>query len=305
MPGALGEFGACFDPNFPFSRGKVFLGWDSWDTQPNCVDSFNKATDPFAPSFFDLLLGFSASPCLKKHVLPHTHPTSDLWFWHTGGCSNLHDGVSTFFVTARNCAPFVCRAFLSAVLMIFLTLHQSWPSNLVREKTIVLFVSDHCTSLLVLVCCDWNYMSLLLNIVHVFSTENTLPLSSQRRLSFLFDTWWLIIFPQLCSRLWSFEFSSSDQFEVLQMSSIVDYLFVHCFEQFLGRTKPTQSEAEQSLVILTCAILPGSHRKANRLLKKKKASSHRTSKSWTSSFCKSLSEGPCTASKAQVARKCS
>ena len=59
-------------------------------------------------------------------------------------------------------------------LRMFLSLRQYWPSNLVRRKTIVLFVSDHRTSLLVLVRHDWNYMSLLLNTVHVPSTENTL-----------------------------------------------------------------------------------------------------------------------------------
>ena len=70
---------ACFDPNFPSSLRMDLLGKESWDTQPNCVDSFNKATDPFAPSFFDFLLGFSsASTCLKKHFLPYMHPVSDL-----------------------------------------------------------------------------------------------------------------------------------------------------------------------------------------------------------------------------------
>ena len=44
-------------------------------------------------------------------------------------------------------------------------------------------------------------MSLLLNIVHVLSSENTLTLSSLRRLSFLFDSWLLLLFPQLRSGL--------------------------------------------------------------------------------------------------------
>ena len=39
-----------------------------------------------------------------------------------------------------------------------------------------------------------------------------------------------------------------------------------CFELFLGRTKPRQSEAEQSPVILTCTIPPGPFLKAFRLL---------------------------------------
>ena len=54
------------------------------------------------------------------------------------------------FVTARNSAPCVWRTFISAAccfLMIVLHRRQSWPSNLVREKTIVLFVSDHLTIL--------------------------------------------------------------------------------------------------------------------------------------------------------------
>ena len=48
-------------------------------------------------------------------------------------------------------------------------------------------VSDHRTSLLVLVCLDC--VSLLLNIFHVPPTENTLPLSSQRWLSSLVNSW--------------------------------------------------------------------------------------------------------------------
>ena len=50
------------------------------------------------------------------------------------------------------------------------------------------------------------------------------------------------------------------------MSSIVNNSTVHCFEQFLDRTKLKRSEAEQSVVILTCTILPGSHLKAHHLL---------------------------------------
>ena len=75
-----------------------------------------------------------------------------------------------------------------------------------------------------------------------------------------FDSWCLLLSPQLRSGLWSFEFSS------LKTFSIVNNLSVHCFEQFLGRTKPRQSEAEQSPVILTCTILRGSHLTAYRLL---------------------------------------
>ena len=50
------------------------------------------------------------------------------------------------------------------------------------------------------------------------------------------------------------------------MSSIVNNLSAHYFEQFLGHIKPKQSEAEQSPVILSCPVLPGSHLEAYHLL---------------------------------------
>ena len=175
-------------------------------------------------------------------------------------CEIYMTGFYKYWITARNFA-LCCLMFLK----IFLLLRQSWPSSSVQDKTIVLFASDHRTSLLVQVRHDWNYVSLLRNIVHVPSTENTLTLSLLRKLSVLFASWWLLLFPQLRSGLWHFEFSSSDQQEVLQKSSIVNNLYVHYFERFLDRTKPRQSEAEQSPVILTCTIIPGSHLKANPL----------------------------------------
>ena len=58
-----------------------------------------------------------------------------------------------------------------------------------RRRRSSFFVSDHCHCCQKLSCHDWEYMSLLWNIIHVPSTENTFPLSSQRRLSFLSDAW--------------------------------------------------------------------------------------------------------------------
>ena len=76
-----------------------------------------------------------------------------------------------------------------------------------------------------------------------------------------------------CSTLHNFasdsEVSSSHhliKIKVLQTFAIVNNLSVRCFERFLGRTKPRQSEAEQSPVIWSCTILPGSHLKACRWL---------------------------------------
>ena len=54
------------DPKFPLFRGIDFFGGSvSWDTQPNGLDSFSKATDPFPPLLFDfftvLLINVSVS----------------------------------------------------------------------------------------------------------------------------------------------------------------------------------------------------------------------------------------------------
>ena len=179
--GALGEFERCaFDPNFPGSRGIDLLGQESWDTQPSCMESFTIATDPFAPPFFDFLLGFaSASTCRKWHLSPNTH-FSDLWLRHTGRCQNPHDG----FLHRPN------RYGISLVYRVFLFI--AWP----LWGFLLLAVSPFClrmgcgrrrspfpslTTALVsrgLECHDWDYMSLLWNIVPVHSNENNLPLSS-------------------------------------------------------------------------------------------------------------------------------
>ena len=179
-------------------------------------------------------------------------------FWHTGGCQILHDvflqilnrhGIS--FLLSEELSSSLPDSFdgfcpSPSVFAFELDAGEDdrpfrlWPAPLFPEA----------------MCHDWDFMRLLWNTVHVPSPENTLPLSSQPRLCFLFDSWWLLLFPQLRYGLWSFEFSSSDQYEVLQLSSILNYSVVHCFEQFQGRTKPKQSEAEQSPVILTWKIRP-------------------------------------------------
>ena len=86
-----------------------------------------------------------------------------------------------------------------------------------------------------------------------------------RMLCFLCDSWWLIPVPQHRFGLWSFDFSTSDHYEVsLQLLTIVRCSIVPC--NFLDHTRPSQSEVEQNSVILTCKILPGSRLKAFRIL---------------------------------------
>ena len=80
------------------------------------------------------------------------------------------------------------------------------------------------------------------------------------------------------------EFSSSDQYEVLQTFPIVKNLSFHCFQRFLDRTKPRRSETEQGPVIFDL-YNPSSIISEGMSLGEKRAWSHRTSNSWTSSFC--------------------
>ena len=162
-----------FDPNFPFSKID-FLGWESWDTQPNWKDSFSKATGPFPPLFFDFLLGCpSASTCQNWHV-SHMCILSQTCNWDTqGGCQKLHDGYVHFSVTKfRHGIPPVVREglsplrpelfegiFPSVCALAFGARENDCPSDRVCFQT-----RDH----------DGNYATLLTNTVQLVSTESIL-----------------------------------------------------------------------------------------------------------------------------------
>ena len=62
---------------------------------------------------------------------------------------------------------------------------------------------------------DDDYPSCLWTINQLLSTDGILPRSSPRRLFSLFDSWLLVLFPQLRSELWSFEFSDDGLFTSL------------------------------------------------------------------------------------------
>ena len=55
VPGASGELAGVFRSQHSWFT--LFSDKNLEITQPNCVNSFNIATDPSAPPFFDLLLG--------------------------------------------------------------------------------------------------------------------------------------------------------------------------------------------------------------------------------------------------------
>ena len=170
-----------------------------------------------------------------------------------GGCHNLHDG---FLQNLNRHGISLWSKDLSCLLPDPCEELRSSPSNGMQEKTIVLFVSNLCHCFQRLEGHDWNYMSLLWDIVHVPSTEKLsyFPLNTGF-LSFMT----LVTDPLSTTslRALKFPFSSCSQYEVSLQFLIAYSLVTHCFEQFLDRTRPTQSEAEQNPVILTSIFLPG------------------------------------------------
>ena len=164
--------------------------------------------------------------------------------------------LTIFYFGTRICAFLSKGTDLCCLICWRVFARQSLPLYRVQENTLGSSPSDS------RICFQtpnhgWNYMSLLRHIVHLPSTESILLLSSQRRLSFLIDSWKLLLSPQFRSGLWSFKFSSLDHNEAFQLFSIWNSSVAFCFEKFLGRTRTTQSEAGQNPAILTCTILPG------------------------------------------------
>ena len=144
----------------------------------------------------------------------------------------------------------------------------------------------------------WNCMSLLSNTVHVPSTDSILPLSSQRWLFSLFDSWLLFLIPLFRSVLWSFASSLSDQYDVLLMSSILNNFCCWLFRTF------SCSHKANTVWSWTESCNFDLHKPSRTIsvgisLAARRALSHLVSKSWTSSFCKRIlnrSDSPCIAS---------
>ena len=120
----------------------------------------------------------------------------------------------------------LCSFYLKGFLLWGLNLwrvsfRHSVPSLLVRERTIVLLLSEP------RICFQMpdhgvNYTSLLTNIVQLLSTGSILSLSSLRWLSSLFDSWLLLLSQLFLSRLWSSLSSLSDEYDVLLMFSSLE-----------------------------------------------------------------------------------
>ena len=184
---------------------------------PNWMDSFSSSTDPFLPPFFDFLLG---GTCYHDCILFVTC-NSDI----REDASNYMTGLDSFYFGTGICA------FLSKgpdLICWKVVARQSLPLYHVQERTVVLFFSDYC------ICSQvqdhgWNYMSLPWNIVHLPSTESFLPLSSQRKLSFLFDSWKLLL-STISFRALKFQVLIVWSIVPWLMPSIFGSLVAHCFE---------------------------------------------------------------------------
>ena len=197
-------------------------------------------TDPFAPSFFDS----TCRKCICRHVhilfqTCNSDTREDARTYMTDFTDLNRHGVSLLSVESSCLLPDPCEDFCSSPSVCFSVESDAgedecrfclWPLPLF-PVTLGSWLKLHESPLE------------LLSVCLPLKTLSHFPLSVGF-LSF-FDSWWLILFPQHRSGPCSVEFSSSDQYEVLQLSSIVDSS-APCFAPFLGHTKPTQSEAEQN-----------------------------------------------------------
>ena len=184
-PRALGEFDEVIWSQVSFFPwNKQIFSDENLETQLNCTDSLSKGTDPFTPLVFDFLLGWaSASTC--RHLLPYLHPDSDLQLRHTGGCQKIHDGFVHFHQRKFRHGIFPSCSRRALPLSV--------PSLFVRERTIVLLVSDRIS--FQTRDHDGNYMSL--HFEHcptAFDWWHSLTFLSALAFSTFFDSWLLILF---------------------------------------------------------------------------------------------------------------
>ena len=105
----------CFVANFPYSRKIDLLRWESWDTQPLCIDSFSKATGPLTPLFFDFFTGLTINLNVSKSAF---FAFCASWFrlvnWETREGANNYMTASCPFpneTSERNSASFSRRTF--------------------------------------------------------------------------------------------------------------------------------------------------------------------------------------------------
>ena len=187
VPGLLGEFDGVFRSQFSrftlhrFSRIRILRCTTQWKRL------LQYSNWSLCTTFLRLLVGgtWHLSPCIHSffRLVIQTHERVSELTWRI--FTEFESAWKTLLSNVFSCLqPDPSEGFCPSPSVCL-------PSNGMREKTIALFVSDTCDCFQRLGCHDWNYMSLLWNIVQVSSTENTLPLSSQRKLAFL--PFWLLV----------------------------------------------------------------------------------------------------------------
>ena len=206
----------CFARTASCECFPICLLWRSWDSQFISVNSFTILNDPFAPPFFDFLLGLpSKARCRKRQFSPYLLPLFVLLFRHTWRCLFYMTDSYSVSIDIGSCS--FCQRFvhlLGYMTLIFL-FRLLLPSNLVQGWTIAPFVCEVCLyRFRKLLSYVWKHKSFLQNIVQLLVTASNLTPSSQRWLHFLFWLpvtnpsqiisfrtlrFWLLIFWSMCN----------------------------------------------------------------------------------------------------------
>ena len=248
----------------------------------------NLQLDPFAPLFFDFLLGFSASSTCRKNMFCHicilfvkcSSDTREDTCDHTTDCT-ISPLTWDFIPVVKRFAILFVRWFSLSVfgclriwcrrgrpLFLFMKFAPvTRSSNSMMETTRVSFRTlSSCLPLPAISHFPFNVGFIILSTPCHYSSMN-----------------------HIVSGFWGSDFSSSGQKTISLMFLILNNLFVFCFARFLDHTEPTQSVTEQNPLILTSTILPGPYPKVVHLLIIVPDTIwHR--KSWTSSFWETFSE---------------
>ena len=248
-------------PNFPFSRRIAFFWGLSSDTQPNWIVSFKKATDPFAPPFFDFSLSCPPASVFRNiHLSPYLHQDSDLWFKHMGGYQKSRD-VSVHVPAKKNLhglllfnpeglsplrLPYL-RGFLPSVCVGTLEGEEDdcarWP--------------------------EWDPSWLILQespLGHYPVAFHWKPSPTFLSALTILPFWPLLLYQFFHSGLWNFVSLSCDQYVVLPFFfSIFVNSAPRDLNSILGCTSQILSEVVQNLITCFCTNLRGHSLEASHL----------------------------------------
>ena len=255
-PVLLENLMVCFDPNFSGSRGIYFSRIRILRCTTQLYRLIHYRNWSFRSTFLRLLVGLSFLPlhvdndiCRQKRNLfqicnsdtregARIHMTDFHRIWIG---MEFHSCLSSF--------PF----FIAWSLWVCVPRRQSvLPLHGMREKTIALCVSDFCP------CFFWRVGHGETTWVSFGTLSMCLPLKTL--LHFPLNAGFVSVMT-LCN--WSSFHNIVSDSEVSISHHLINVEF--CVQR-LDRTKPTQSEAEQNSVILTCTLLPGSPVKASHSL---------------------------------------